>query len=259
MCILFLASDVHPDYPLILAANRDEFYARPTRASAFWSTPDYLLAGRDEEAGGTWMGVTRYGKLAALTNIRAPEKVNPSAISRGALPVNYLTTTTSDDDEFLADLRRTRNLYNGYNLIYGSPGDLHVYNNFHDSHQALNRGIYGLSNADINTPWPKVTRGMQALETYCRSASVIEPDALFTLLTNDIQADDHALPDTGVGYEWEKRLSSIFIQSPDYGTRSSTVVIVDRDNQLHWQEHTYSKDSTITHVTTEKFTLGQAK
>lgn len=243
MCILFIAINQHPDYPLIIAANRDEFHRRPTAPSSFWDSHPSMLAGQDLEAKGTWMGVTRYGGIAALTNIRDPRQ-STHARTRGELVVNALTK--QDTAALERRLQADRTHYNGYNLVYGHLTDLTVYNNAHDTFFPLSDGVHGLSNADIHTHWPKVTRGMHALTDYISTTPRIEQDDLFTLLRDEVKAGDHQLPQTGIGYEWEKRLSSIFIQSPDYGTRTSTLLLVDNQQCCHWQERTFSPEGVIT-------------
>lgn len=245
MCILFTAVNQHPDYPLIIAANRDEFHRRPTAPSGFWTSYPDLLAGQDLEGKGTWMGVTRSGDIAALTNIRDNEQ-NPDARTRGELVVNALTYGNSH--QFEHSLRTHRRQYNGYNLLYGHLTDLRVYNNAQDTFFTLSDGVYGLSNADIHTPWPKVTRGMRALTDYISSQKPICEDALFAILRDDVKAEDEHLPETGIGYEWEKMLSSIFIQSPDYGTRTSTLFLIDSEQQCVWQERTFSPQGTLTDI-----------
>ncbi|MEW9797015.1 NRDE family protein [Alteromonas sp. CYL-A6] len=252
MCILFIAHQQRDDFPLIIAANRDEFHARPASASHFWSTSPDLLAGQDLEAGGTWMGITRGGRIAALTNIRDPARQQADAQTRGELVTGYLCHPESTDDAFTARLRASRNRYNGYNLLFGNQDRLQVYNNQLDTLLPVTPGIHGLSNAALNSPWPKVTRGMRLLTRYCEQADKIDADALFSLLQDDTPADDSALPDTGVPYEWEKRLSSIFIRSEAYGTRASTILLADRSGVLHWHERQFTPDgarlSTVHHV-----------
>lgn len=250
MCILFTAINQHPDYPLIIAANRDEFHRRPTAASAFWTSCPDLLAGQDLEAKGTWMGVTRDGKIAALTNIRNIEQKG-DARTRGELVINALTQT--DQDSFERSLQRERANYNGYNLVYGHLTSLKVYNNAHNAFFTLSDGIHGLSNADIETPWPKVTRGMRALTEYISEAQMLDTQALFNILRDDVKAEDHDLPETGIGYEWEKMLSSIFIQSPEYGTRTSTLLLIDNQHTCHWEERTFSPEGVITGI--QKFSF----
>ena len=242
MCILFIAVNQHRDYPLIIAANRDEFLDRPTLASHFWQDNSQLLAGKDLKAGGTWMGMTKSGKLSALTNVRDPQKIDPDARSRGELVKGFLSQEAPQNPDYLQQLKESSDAYNGYNLLFGHWQDLWVYNNHQDSLDKLTDGVYGLSNADLNSPWPKINRGMRALEDYCRSPGTLNTDHLFELLRDNTQAADELLPKTGVPIEWERKLSSIFIKADGYGTRSSTILLIDREQQVLWEEHTYDSN-----------------
>ena len=254
MCILFIAVDQSQEFPLVIAANRDEFHARPTAASGFWDNYPHVVAGRDLQAKGTWMGVTRNGKVAALTNIRAPETIKADAISRGGLVANWLIDEALEQPTYLKALRANRDQYNGYNLVYGNVKSLAVYNNFEDTHATLTEGVYGLSNANLTTPWPKVSKGIASLTHYVSQNNKPDTEALFALLKDEAKAPDSSLPNTGIGYEWEKRLSSIFIQSPEYGTRTSTLLLVDSHQQIHWYERTFNARGDV--VGNQHFTIG---
>lgn len=238
MCIIFVAIKQHPDYPLIIAANRDEFYNRPTQVSHWWQQSPAILAGKDLKAGGSWMGISREGDIAALTNIRNPLRDIQNARSRGELIPHYLNRT-SDDATFAQSLKATSQQYNGYNLLFGHLSSLQVYNNHTDTLTPLHAGFHGLSNHALNTPWPKVTRGVAGLKAYISSNKKISQDALLLLLQDETPAPDNALPDTGVPVDWEKRLSSIFIRSAEYGTRSSTLLLINQDNDATWVEQSY--------------------
>lgn len=246
MCILFIAVNQSQEFPLVIAANRDEFHARPTEKSGFWENHQHVLAGRDLQANGTWMGVTRNGKMAALTNIRAPETIKTDAISRGELVADWLIDETLEQNTYVEQLRENRHHYNGYNLVYGDIQSLAVYNNFEDSHARLTSGVYGLSNANLTTPWPKVTKGIESLTGYVSHTDKLDTEALFAMLKDEAKASDTSLPNTGIGYEWEKRLSSIFIQSPEYGTRTSTLLLVDKHQHMHWYERTFDRTGSVT-------------
>ncbi|MBD3584680.1 NRDE family protein [Salinimonas sp. HHU 13199] len=252
MCILFIARDQRKDFPLIIAANRDEFHARPTKASHIWSSHPPIFAGKDLKAGGTWMGVTRSGRIAALTNIRQPDKERQDARTRGELVVNYLTHKGSNP-QFHDVLRRRREKYNGFNLLHGTWRDLKVYNNESDSLLSLEPGIHGLSNGALNDPWPKVSRGVSALSQYCSESDTLSEDALFSLLKDKTEAPESALPDTGISKDWEKRLSPIFIQSDEYGTRASTLLLVNRNGNASWSERTYDIQGQVTDQVTAHF------
>ena len=236
MCIVFIAIKQHAQYPLIIAANRDEFFARPTTPSHFWQTKPRILAGVDQQAGGTWMGINNQGHIAALTNIRSAYNLLPKALSRGRLVKDYLQ---SPHDRYHTQLQHTRDNFNGYNLLFGPWQNLQVYNNQLDQLTPLPPSFYGLSNASLNSPWPKLTSGRKLFADYCHGAQSIDDHALFSLLRNNTQADDAALPDTGVSAEWERRLSSIFVESSDYGTRSSTVLKIDNHHHVYWRERSY--------------------
>lgn len=252
MCILFIAVKQHPLYPLIIAANRDEFHARPTEAASFWSDSPSLLAGRDLSAGGTWMGINTTGHISALTNIRAPNRERQDAVTRGELVANYLKQNTSDS-EYLQLLQNTHQQYNGYNLLFGQLTNLQVYNSFENTAYSLHQGVYGLSNASLNSPWPKMDVGRSALANYCQRPGELSHEHLFELLANTEPAHDNDLPKTGIPVEWEKTLSSIFIKSKDYGTRSSTLLLIDNNQHVFYEERTFAPDTTLTNTKVFEF------
>ena len=228
MCLAILSWQSHPEYPLVLASNRDEFYTRKTRAAAWWGQTVSLLAGRDEEAGGTWLGINRNGRFALVTNVRAPSERNPHAPTRGALVVGALQAD-GEPGGWLDGLQVRARCYNGFNLLVGDavvrPGvpeaRLHYYSNrLEQPARALPAGIYGLSNAFLDTPWPKVTRavGAFACQVARRCPAVLA----------------RAPPD------WERALSSIQIRANGYGTRTSTVLTVRRNGLVSFIERTYA-------------------
>ncbi|MGM7701537.1 NRDE family protein [Pseudalkalibacillus sp. Hm43] len=223
MCVLFFAYKIHNQYPLIVAANRDEFYERPTAPVHFWEDDPSILAGRDLKEKGTWMGVSTKGRFAALTNFRDPNEPTENKISRGQLVSDYLKSK-KDTFEFLKEKQEDRNHYRGYNLIVGNEEALFYYSNVQNEIRELPPGIYGLSNHFLDTPWPKVERGKEDLEQCLSKSEEMDEECLFEILNNRDPADRHLLPDTGIGLEWEEKLSSIFIESERYGTRSSTVL-----------------------------------
>jgi len=236
MCLIFLAWQVHPDYPLVVAANRDEFFARPTAAADFWAESPGLLAGRDLEAGGTWMGVTTHGRFAALTNYRDPAQMRSGTPSRGGLVSGFLTGHDAPA-EYLAKTESHGRECNGYNLLLGDGRSLWWASNMGGAARALAPGIYGLSNHLLDTPWPKVGAGKTALA----AALDTLPDegGLLALLTDDGLHPDHALPQTGVALEWERLLSAAFVKSPSYGTRSSTILTVGQTGWTSFDEQTW--------------------
>jgi uncharacterized protein with NRDE domain len=239
MCLILLALDVHPDHSLIVAANRDEFYDRPTARAAFWEDAPAVLAGRDLRAGGTWLGVDRSGRLAAVTNFRQGEREPEAGRSRGHLVSDFLRGTTGGRD-YLAEVEREGGLYNGFNLIAGDASALYYLSNRGATAQALDPGVYGLSNHLLDSPWPKVTEGKSALSALLTRGGDLLP-GLFALLSDHRQAADDLLPRTGVSPEWERLLSSAFIATEQYGTRSSTVVLVGRDGRAVFAERSFGQ------------------
>ena len=230
MCLIVFAWRVIPGVPVIAAANRDEFYDRPTAPAAPWPENPNVIAGRDLEHGGSWMGVTREGpqgpKFAALTNIRAPSEVRLDAPSRGALVADFLKGSLLAAD-YLEVIKERGDVYNGYNLVLGDAGALYWYSNRAGDDprngQPLEAGrIYGISNGLLDAPWPKVTRTKaQFASLLCQGAP---EDAYFEMLADTTRAPDMRLPETGVPIDLERVLSAVCIETPGYGTRTSTVV-----------------------------------
>jgi uncharacterized protein with NRDE domain len=237
MCLILIAYQVHPRYPLILAANRDEFYQRPTAAAAFWPDAPHILGGRDLVHQGTWLGVTRSGRFAALTNYRDPHAAKRNAPSRGGLVSGFLQSETRPED-FLERLRSEASKYNGFNLLFGDQAGLCCFSNKSGEAVRLTPGIHGLSNHLLDTSWPKVVRGKESLAQVVRSDEFLRED-LFAILADRTQASDELLPETGVGLMRERMLSSIFIASERYGTRSSTVLLIDAHRQVSFSERTF--------------------
>jgi len=238
MCLILLAWRAHPDYPLVLAANRDEFYARPTLPAAPWAEAPRVIAGRDAREGGTWMGVTREGRWAALTNYRDPAEFQRPAPSRGHLVADFLLGHASPEEHLSALLPRGRE-YNGFNLLLADAEALWWWSNRDGEPRRLPPGIYGVSNHLLDTPWPKVVRGKAALAGLLERPDTLAPDPLLEILLDRTYAADHELPDTGVGAERERALSPLFIATPDYGTRSSTALLLDAAGRAHLVERTF--------------------
>jgi uncharacterized protein with NRDE domain len=236
MCLILTAWRVHPRYPLVIAANRDEFHRRPTAAAAWWQDRPEILAGRDLEAGGTWFGITARGQVAALTNYRDPAQSKPGAPSRGGLVVEMMQSDT-DIAARLGRLGQVGANYAGFNLLVTDGRELGVYESIPAAGRILEPGIYGLSNHLLDTPWPKVQRAKSQLATALQSLPQ-ERQLLELLRDEEIPADD-ALPRTGVSLDWERLLSSAFIVGDGYGTRSSTIVLVDQAGQVRFREWTW--------------------
>jgi uncharacterized protein with NRDE domain len=241
MCLILVAYNMHPSYRLILAANRDEFYERPTMAADFWNKYPQVLAGVDLKEKGTWLGVTKEGKYAAITNYRDPASWKDQAPSRGKLVSRFLTGR-SGAEQYLKKISTCGQEYNGFNLLLGDADGLFVYSN-RGTMQKLSAGIYGLSNHLLDTPWPKVKRGKKLLkEALTKKGNELE-EALFTLLADRHVPPDSQLPQTGVNLEWERILSSMFIVSPVYGTRSSTILLIGKNKRVKLVEKVYNGHS----------------
>jgi uncharacterized protein with NRDE domain len=236
MCLILVAWRCHPQYPLVVAANRDELFPRRTASAEFWVDAPQVLAGRDLEGGGTWMGITRAGRFAALTNYRDPASHRPDAPSRGTLVADFLRGDEAMD-AYLANLVPRAGDYNGFNLLLGDGERLVWFSNVAAEPTELPPGVYGISNHLLDSPWPKVAAGKAALA----SALDALPDssAMFELLRDDGVHPDEALPRTGVSLDWERLLSSAFVRAPGYGTRSSTVLTIDAASKAALAEQTW--------------------
>ena len=243
MCLILIAWRAREDLPLVVAANRDEWRERPTEAAHWWPEHPNLLAGRDLRAGGTWMGVTREGRFAAVTNFRDPAERRSTARSRGTLVTEFLLGSAAPL-EFLASVAMHAAEYNGFNLIAGDGKSLWCYGSRDGPPREIEPGIHGLSNHVLDEPWPKVVRGREALRV-----ALAEPDpapALFRFLSDESPAKDAELPGTGVGLDWERRLSSALITGPDYGTRASTVLVTRRSGSMRFEERSRGPSGEVT-------------
>ena len=237
MCLIFVAWRAHPDYPLVVAANRDEFFARPAAEAGWWPDAPSVFAGRDLEAGGTWLGLDRDGRFAGLTNFRDPQRNRDGTPSRGALVADFLRGRESTA-EALARLQFEGPRYNAFNLLVSDGDSLGIYESASGSARLLEPGLHALSNHLLDTPWPKVTAGKSRLARALRALPDDTP--LCELLRDDRPAPDAELPRTGVSLAWERMLSSAFIRAPGYGTRCSTVIRRDRYGWTHVVESTWN-------------------
>lgn len=255
MCLIAIAVETHPLYPLIIMANRDEFYHRPTAPLAFWEDHPAVLAGRDLTGKGTWLGISTAGRISMLTNYREPSAFNAHARSRGRLVSDFLASTRSPED-YLEGIRQRRDEYNGFNLVVGDISRLWWYSNKTNEISLLSPGIHAISNHLLDTPWPKAEKIRGRMEALCRDGGEISPEILFAMLADTARPPDHTLPDTGVGLEWERILSSVFVVSPDYGTRASTVILAEASGRVLMAERTFSPGmNPPTAETTRVFTL----
>jgi len=244
MCLVFVAHEQHPRYRLVVAANRDEFYARPTAPAACWDDAPDIIAGRDLEAGGTWLGVARSGRFAALTNHRDADVRRADARSRGLIVSEFLASAERPR-VWLERLAGEADRYNGFGLIAGDGDSLFYYSNRDGTLRELGAGLYGLSNHLLDTPWPKVERGKEAIARVL-AAHAPSPERLFAIM-----ADRRPAIAGSAQSALERRLSSPFVQAESYGTRSTTVVLVARDGETLLAERSYeahgARHTTVSH------------
>ena len=235
MCLILFAYHQHVDYPLVLIANRDEYYARPTRDAHWWDEAA-VFAGRDLEAGGTWLGIGRNGRFAAVTNVREAGGMKAGKKSRGALTRDFLVGTEPAVG-YLEALQPREQDYSGFNLLLGDASGLWFYSNRDHGISRIEAGIFGLSNGAFDEPWPKLSSGKAELATLLEED--FEHDDLLEILTDHRVARDHELPQTGVPLDIERMLSSRFIRSPEYGTRACTVLTIDGSGRVDFSEQNY--------------------
>ena len=233
MCLIVVGWRVHPDFPLVVAANRDEFHARPTAVANFWANAPEVIAGRDLEAGGTWLGITRSGRFAAVTNVREPGAAK-GIHSRGRLTQAFLEGRQSAADHVG---RIEMGNYSGFNLLVGDGQSLWYCSNRGAKPLELSPGVYGLSNHLLDSPWPKLLTARQGFAQAMTRLPDREP--LFGILADDEIVPDTELPDTGIPLDWERRLSAIFVRAEGYGTRASTVVVQSADGSISFEERSF--------------------
>ncbi len=238
MCLIVVGWRVHPDYPLVVAANRDEFHARPSAVAGYWPDTAEIIGGRDLEAGGTWMGMTVTGRFAAITNVREPGMAKGS-VSRGALTSEFLRCDSAAI-EYARQIDGAR--YSGFNLLLSDGETLTYASNRDGEPRTLASGIYGLSNHLLDTPWPKLIKARQAFA----NATQHLPDetGFFDLLADRALAPDDLLPKTGVSLDWERLLSAVFVQSATYGTRCSTLAWVSKEGSVQMHERSFAPDGS---------------
>lgn len=244
MCILFFALNQHLKYPVIICANRDEFHHRPTKAMHFWSDPK-ILAGKDLSAGGSWLGLSPQGRFSALTNFRQPKEFDQNKKSRGDLVIQALNQT---DQAMHLKLTKDSNQYNGFNLVYGQLDNLHYFDSVNKKCQKIPSGVHSLCNGALDDIWPKMALGQQQLSALIHQQSKnsheisneFNTDKLFDLMRNAQQAKTEYLPKTGISQEWEIFLSSIFIVSPEYGTRTTSIIMQNTEGETFIKDRSYN-------------------
>jgi uncharacterized protein with NRDE domain len=252
MCLIVLAWRAAAEYPLVVAANRDEWRERPAEPARWWPDHPELLAGRDLQAGGTWMGITRGGRFAAVTNFRDPSDKRSTARSRGGLVTEFLLGADSPG-RFLARLAERAREYNGFNLILGDSTSLFYYGSREGEARPIEPGVHGLSNHLLDEPWPKVVRGKERMEAALASRDPVP--ALFDLLSDVDRVPDQELPRTGVGIAWERRLASALILGEEYGTRVSTALVISSSGKVSFEERGRAADGSVTGTALQQFTL----
>ena len=237
MCLILFGYKVHPQYKLVVIANRDEFYERPTQQASWWATHPEMLAGKDLKGNGSWFGVNKAGRFAALTNFRDGMILKQNAPTRGTLVTDFLTKPV-DPLPYLQTLDEVADDYNGYNLLLMEENELYHYSNMEKKINPLQPGIYGLSNHLLDTSWPKVERGKAALADLLKIDD-FSVEGGFQALLNETKAADKDLPSTGIPLDLERMLSSMCIKSENYGTRCSTVITIDYKGVLKFEERSY--------------------
>jgi uncharacterized protein with NRDE domain len=251
MCLIVVAWRARPGMPLVVAANRDEWRDRPAEPARWWDHVP-ILAGRDLKAGGTWMGVTRGGRFAAVTNFRDPADKRSTALSRGGLVTEYLLSSEGPRAFARGLAGRVRD-YNGFNLILGDGDSLVFFGSREGEARDIPPGVHGLSNHLLDEPWPKVIRGREAMEAALRDAD--PAPTLFAMLSDPQGAPDEMLPNTGIGLAWERRLAAPLITGADYGTRASTVVTFSENGEVSFEERARTATGAVAGVAHERFRL----
>lgn len=248
MCLITFAWRTLPESPLVFIGNRDEFHQRPSAPAHWWTTQPGILAGKDLQAGGTWLGLSKQGRFAVVTNFREGGS-EPVEQSRGRLVTRFLEGM--DSDAHWNALHEQAEEYAGFNLIFFDGDTLGYFSNRGIHRRSLEPGLYALSNNFLDTPWPKVTRVKQALNDQLQVAW--DSESLLGLMRHREPAADEDLPDTGIGRAWERMLSPAFIVSEEYGTRCTSLVRMDRDGKFSFIERSFGTDGEAT--TTREFSF----
>ncbi len=261
MCILFLAINQHPDYPLIVAANRDETFSRPSLPMHYWQDNPHILAGRDSLKGGSWLGINSTGRFCAVTNFRTGKPPNPQSKSRGQLVQQYLKDETTAS-HFIADLKKNHRAYNPFNLVFGTPTKINIFCSEDSSLQHSKDGFHSLSNGKSEQYWPKMSHGVRQFAELINQNMTLDIDQLNTIMRDETKASNHTLPNTGVSQIIEKQLSSIFIRATsgipnyngDYGTRTTSYLLYSH-RHIQIYEFNYDRDANVTDQ--QRFTLNR--
>ena len=251
MCLLVLARNSHPDYPLVVVANRDEYHARESEIARWWPGQPGILAGRDRRAGGTWMGVDLTGRWGAVTNYRDGTPA-PAPRSRGDLVPGFLSGNL-EAAGYLEAVAGRANQYSGFSLLAGDHSGLYYYSNRDRGVRAVPDGIHTLSNHLLDTPWPKSELAHLKLNRLLHR-SPLEIEDLMAVLADTAPFEDHELPATGVGIDMERALSPPFIPGEEYGTRCTTVLLIGRDNEIVFAEQNFGPNGVKGELVLQEFT-----
>jgi uncharacterized protein with NRDE domain len=242
MCLVVLSLGQHPDYPLILAANRDEFHARPTQDAHWWPDKPDILGGRDLQAGGTWLAMRRNGRFATVTNFRDAKPTSPEYRSRGELVTGFVEGE-HDPGEYLETIGE--DAYAGFSLIVGAGTDVAYLSNREDGNRALEHGIYGLSNALLDGPWDKVERSKRGLSALIKDDAINEP-SLFRLMDDRNKGPVEEVERGRLDFETAHRITAPFIVMENYGTRSTTVLLISRQGECRFTERRFNPEGRMT-------------
>jgi uncharacterized protein with NRDE domain len=254
VCLILFTYGQYPDYPVVIAANRDEFYNRPTAPADYWQDTPHILAGRDLQKGGTWLGVDNQGRIAAITNYRDPSADKTDAKSRGSLVLDFLLQQQPASD-YLSRYQSELHRYNGFNLLAYDTSGFYCLSSLSGEIQSLSAGLYGISNDLLDASWPKVKKGKIELGRLLNAGKPVNVDDIFIILADRSVFADALLPDTGIGLDWERILSPIFVNSQTYGTRSSTVVMIDKNSMLTFAERSFDENGGITGTLKYQFNI----
>jgi len=256
MCLILIAHRADPRYRLVVAANRDEFFRRPTAPADYWPAAPHVLGGRDIEKGGTWLGVATDGRWAAVTNFRDGTSPEPGSRSRGGLVAGYLCGSARAH-AYVASMEHSAHEYHGFNLVAGDGAGVHYLSNKNEGPMMLAPGVYGLSNHLLDSSWPKVERGKLALREALAGTAM--PDRLIetmlAALSDRSIAEERELPSTGISNDWETLLSAAFIGAPGYGTRASTVLLIDHEGEVHFRERSFGEGGELIEDRRYRFAL----
>ena len=253
MCILFFALGQHPDYPLIVAANRDEYHRRPSESMHEWPDHPGIIAGRDLQAGGTWLGINRQGRFAAVTNFREGANTRLDKRSRGELVSHYLLSEADRQHQFEEFLQRHHSDYNPFNLVFGDADDIRAWDHRSTRVRELGTGFHSVSNGPIDEPWPKMSLGVEKITAAISRRDDLDIANLTFMMQDQTQAATELMPHTGVDAELERQLSSIFIRGESYGTRTTTILLFGRE-QVQIVEQDYLPNGDI--ATSQQFSIG---